>query len=107
MIGAGYQSPPQPSLFLARIVRWIDVDDTKRPRTSNLHDGIAGHPSIIVRLAQVLRLATRTQQHAFVGVELVAHADMKLTRQYSDILILWMIMGRDFVARRHFQPNNE
>jgi hypothetical protein len=27
VIGAGYQSPPQPSLFLARIVRWIAMQE--------------------------------------------------------------------------------
>jgi hypothetical protein len=36
VIGAGSRTSLQTTLFLTWIVRWIDVGDTKRPRTSNL-----------------------------------------------------------------------
>ena len=71
-----------------------------------MDDCIAGRPSKMVHLGGSLDIATRTQQHAFFGVEFVSYADIEFTRQHGDILVLRMIMSRYFVAHRHFQSNN-
>jgi hypothetical protein len=64
--------------------------------------GEAGTTTPILYFSLLIQAPSRRLLH----VEFVAHADVEVTRNHGDGFILRMIVSRDFVVRRHFQPNN-
>ena len=57
-------------LFLAWIVRRIDIGDRKRPFAVNLNDGFGCGPSVMIHLGWRFSKASRPKQFAFLGVSL-------------------------------------
>src|SRR6202022_2816744 len=64
-------------LFLAWIVRRIDIGDRKRPFAVNLNDGFGCGPSVMIHLGWRFSKASRPKQFAFLGVEFVSHPDVE------------------------------
>src|ERR1700692_2441862 len=87
-------------LFLAWIVRRIDIGDRKRPLAVNLNDGFGCGPSVMIHLGWRFSKASRPKQFAFLGVEFVSHPDVEITGEHGNILGSRVIMSGKFVFCR-------
>src|SRR5882762_4681897 len=76
---------PSHALFLARIVRRIDVSNGEGSLTVDLDDSLARRPGIVVHPGRRLGKTARPQGHAFLRVELVSHTDVEYARKHRDV----------------------
>src|SRR5262249_29777940 len=74
--------------------------------TVDLDNRLTRGPGVVVHFRWRLGKSARPQHHAFLRVELVAHANVERTRYHRDVLGRRMIVRRDLVACRHFQPDD-
>src|SRR5262249_31523836 len=92
------------ALLLARVGRGIDVGDGERTLAVDLNNRLARSPGIVVHLGCRLGNPAGPQRYAFLGVELVSHADVERARNHRDVFRRRMIVRRDLVACGHLQP---
>jgi hypothetical protein len=88
----------------AGIIRRVHVSDCKRPVAVNLHNCPTVSPAKVAHASRYRTKTTRMEQHPFLYVESVAHADVEVTGNHRNGFILRMIVSGDFVVRG--QPNN-
>src|SRR6185503_15447132 len=96
------------NLLLARIVRWIDEGDVRRPDAVHLNERLltAGPREVPMRRRNGDEAADR-QLLARALIEFFADADEEDPGEHGDVLGGLVVVGRDLVIGRHLHPIDE